>query len=264
MVRNEAFTPISDTPPIDLAISRLAGAARITLSSFMATILRRSTLHLALVAAAAPIGFGCSGAPAPVVQAASSGAHPSDPVPAVPKIIGRVLLSATGKPPPAGGVVYLEDAPKQPGVATTATIDFDHKAFSPAIAVITAGGTVTFGNKDSLSHHVFSPDVADWDTGFVGKGATSVRRFDKVGAIALLCNIHPEMLGYLLVIPSTAFGKLGVDGTYVITSVPPGTYRATLWSPRLPTVTQSVTVPDEGAATANFELRPTSTAVGTP
>jgi plastocyanin len=153
--------------------------------------------------------------------------------------------------------VYIEDAPRQPGVATTAAINVDHKVFSPFISVITTGGTVTFGNKDSLSHHVFSPDLPKWDTGYLQRNDTAQRTFDSPGAVALLCNIHPEMLAYVLVVPSTFFAKLGDDGAYSIPNVPPGTYRVTAWVPRMPTATQSITVADGGggAATANFELR---------
>jgi len=163
-------------------------------------------------------------------------------------------VSSTGKPPTGGGVVYLEDAAKQPRVATSANIDVYHKEFSPFISVITTGGTVTFGNKDALTHHVFSPDIPNWDTGYIKKGDTAGKTFDTTGAISLLCNIHPEMLGYLLVIPSTYFGKVGADGKYVIAHVPLGTYKATAWAPRIPTSTQAVTVGPTAAVTANFEL----------
>ena len=105
------------------------------------------------------------------------------------------------RPPKGGGVVYLEDAPKQPGVAMTAEVDVHKKEFTPFIAVVTTGGTVTFGNKDALTHHVFSSDIDKWDTGYLRKNETALRKFDAPGPVALLCNIHPEMLGYLLVIP---------------------------------------------------------------
>jgi hypothetical protein len=145
-----------------------------------------------------------------------------------------------------------------PGVAIAATVDVDHKVFSPLITVITTGGTVTFHNKDALTHHVFSPNIAQWDTGYLRKNDTAARTFDSPGPVALLCNIHPEMIGYVLVSPSTYFGKLGADGKYVIQSVPPGTYKVTAWVPRAPTVTQSVTVEPTGAGavTANFDVRP--------
>jgi plastocyanin len=225
----------------------------------MIEILCRQTLRTTLVLAPVAVGFGCNIPPAPASPASGAQSAASPASVAGPSIVGTVLLSSTGKAPTGGGVVYLEDAPKQPGVATTAAIDVHHKEFSPFISVITAGGTVTFGNKDALTHHVFSPDVQKWDTGYLQKNDTAARTFDSPGAIAFLCNIHPEMLAYLLVIPSTYFGKLGADGKYVIANVPPGTYRATAWTPRVPTATQSVPVGPTGAVTANFDLRPAGT-----
>jgi len=228
----------------------------------MIAILLSQTLRATLVLAVAAVGSGCNSTTVPVSPAAggqSATSHAGAAKLPGPRIVGTVLLASTNNPPTVGGVVYLEDAPKQPGVATTAAIDVDHKNFSPFIAVITTGGAVTFGNKDALTHHVFSPDIPQWDTGYLRKNETAGRTFDSPGAIALLCNIHPEMLGYVLVIPSTYFGKVGADGKYVIANVPPGTYRTTAWVPRMPTSTQPVTVGPMGAVTANFEVRPTST-----
>jgi plastocyanin len=214
----------------------------------------RTTVALAVA------GFGCNSRPAPASPASGLPSAASSTAPSVsPSIVGTVLLSSTGKAPAGGGVVYLQDAPKQPGVATAAAIDVQHKQFSPFISVITTGGTVTFGNKDALTHHVFSPEIQNWDTGYLQKNHTAVRTFESPGAIALLCNIHPEMLGYLLVIPSTSFGKLGADGKYVIANLAPGAYAATAWAPRMLTGTQSVTVGPTGAVTANFELQPADT-----
>jgi hypothetical protein len=139
-------------------------------------------------------------------------------------------------------------------VASTAAVDVFHKEFFPFISVITAGGAVTFGNRDALTHHVFSPDLPKWDTGYIQKDSTASKTFDTPGAITLLCNIHPEMIGYVLVIPSSYFGKLRPDGSYVIADVPAGTYRTTAWVPRIPTATRSVTVSGTNASTANFEL----------
>jgi plastocyanin len=225
----------------------------------MIPILFRQALRTTLGLAPAAVAFSCNSPPAPTSAASagprSAAAESSKLDLSFPRIVGIVLVSATGKAPTSGGVVFLEDAPKEPGVATTVAINVDHKAFSPFISIITTGGTATFGNKDALTHHVFSPDVPKWDTGYLKRDDTAARTFDSPGPIALLCNIHPEMLGYLLVIPSTYFGKLGPSGEYAIADVPPGTYRVTAWSPRLPTATQSVTVGPTGVVTAHFELR---------
>jgi plastocyanin len=201
----------------------------------------------------ATASLGCTPPPTAAAPANPAGASLKGP-PGSPAIVGTVRIASTGQAPPGGGVVYLEDAPREPDVATAAAIDVYHKEFFPFISVITTGGAVTFGNRDALTHHVFSPDLPKWDTGYIRKDGTASKTFDKPGAITLLCNIHPEMIGYVLVVPSSYFGKLAPDGTYVIANVPAGTYRATAWVPRVPIATQPVTVSGTNAVTANFEL----------
>ncbi len=218
-------------------------------------------MNVRTLASAVAIGLclGCNANPAPANPGGSLQAAPakSAKIPPGPRITG-ILTASTGDPWTGGGVVYLEDAPKQPGVATSTEVDIHNKVFNPFIAVVTTNATVTFGNKDALTHHVFSPDIPNWDTGYLHKNETSSRKFDAPGAVALLCNIHPEMVGYVLVIPSTYFGNVGSDGKYLIPNVPPGTYKATAWVPRLPAVTQSVSVGASGATTANFAVPPSA------
>lgn len=223
----------------------------------MDPIARRQLIRVAAAVVGCAV-LGCNAAPGPASPASlpsAPAASAKAPAPA-PKIVGTVLSATTHEPIRGGAVVYLEDAPKQPGVATSATIDVDHKEFRPLIAVITTGGSITFGNKDALTHHVFSPDIQQWDTGYLRKNDTAGRTFDAPGAIAVLCNIHPEMIGYVLVIPSTSFGMVGPEGRYSIAGVPPGTYRATAWAPHMQPTTQSVTVGSLGPATVAFELPP--------
>jgi plastocyanin len=210
-----------------------------------------------MVVGTAVLILGCKATPSP--SSPSVGAPSAPGAPALrspgPKISGKVVWTPETTKKPTG-VVYIEDAPKQPGVATTAEINIKNKELTPFIAVVTTGGTVTFGNRDGLTHHVFSPDMPGWDTGYLGKDQTTLKRFDAPGAVALLCNIHPEMLGYVMVVPSTYFGKVGADGGYVIGDVPPGTYRVTAWGPRMQTATQSITVGATGATKVDFALHP--------
>ena len=204
--------------------------------------------------AAALLGFGCN-APAPVTPAAAPPAvAPAAPLPPGPRIVGTVATN----PPNAvrdGAIVYLEDGPKKADAPMTASIDIRDKLFTPFIQVVPVGGTVTFGNRDALTHHVFSPDIAQWDTGYLQKDQTVSRKFDAPGTFALLCNIHPEMIGYLAVVPSGYFARVGADGKYALGGLPPGTYKVTAWAPRQVAASQSVTVPASGEATANFELK---------
>ncbi len=216
---------------------------------------------LALAALATSLGCNTTPAASPVPTGPPT-SQPESVGPVVaPAIVGTVLLSATDLPPTSGGIVYLEDGPKEPNALTAASIDIYHKQLTPFIAVITTGGTVTFANWDDLAHHVFSPDIPSWDTGTLVKNVKANKTFAAPGVVSLLCNIHPEMLGYLMVIPSTYFGRIGSDGKYAIRNVPAGTYKVTAWVPRTPTVTQSVSVGAKDIATSDFTLH---TAAGPP
>jgi plastocyanin len=212
-----------------------------------------ATLRRAVLPLFVALSGGCNAS-----SASSAPAQPAVPKPpaGTPRIVGTVV-SSTRQPPgaPRGAVVYLEDAPKQPGVAMAAEIVVRNKDFTPFVAVVTTGGTVTFGNSDALTHHVFSPELGAWDTGYLQKDQTAARRFDVPGAVSLLCNIHPEMIGYVLVIPSTYYGRVGADGRYAVDDVPSGTYRATAWAPRMQPVSQTVTVGSAAPATLDFDLR---------
>lgn len=207
--------------------------------------------------AAAAIVCGCTGARAPMSPSPDAPTTAAKPI--HPSIVGTVLLSSTHEPTRLGGVVFLEDAPKVPGALMSANVVTHHKEFEPFITVLTTGGTANFFNVDPMPHHVFSPDVPGWDTGYLKKDHPVSKTFTTPGPVSLLCNIHPEMLGFVLVIPSTYFGKVDADGKYVIGDVPPGTYKATAWVPRDPTVTKPVTVSPNGVATADFEVQHSGT-----
>ena len=206
------------------------------------------------IALAALLVAGCSPTPkAPSTQGSAPASSPATTAP--PSIAGRVVWTPETTRQPSG-VVYVEDAARDPSVATTVTIAVKNKDLTPFVAVMATGGTATFANRDALTHHVFSPELPGWDTGYLGKDQTTTKRFDSPGAYSLLCNIHPEMLSYLVVVPSTAFGIVGRDGRYAIASLPPGNYRLRAWGPRMQPVTQSVTVGTSGTARADFELHP--------
>ncbi len=212
----------------------------------------RRFLLLLLLAGCGPTPAQPAHGPAPAPLSGSS-----TPPAIHPSVAGKVVwVPQTTRS--VSGVVYVEDAPKQGGVATTADIAIKNKELTPFIAVLTTGGTATFSNRDALTHHVFSPELPGWDTGYLAKDQTTTKRFDPPGAYSLLCNIHPEMLSYLVVVPSSSFGTIGRDGRYTIGDLAPGTYRVTAWGPRMQPMTQSVTVGSSGPTVVDFELHPAS------
>jgi hypothetical protein len=119
--------------------------------------------------------------------------------------------------------------------------------------VVAEGGRVVFTNEDPFPHNVFSPDNEKFNMGNVPQHGAHQRVFHAPGPYTLLCNLHPGMLGYLLVTPSTWWAKTDAKGKFDMKHVPNGTYKVTAWAPRQAPVTQSVSVTD-GDVTVNFDL----------
>jgi plastocyanin len=192
-----------------------------------------------------------SGAPA---EASSAAALPVPPT-SIPR--GNVVGAVTTKPAAMQGqaVVYLEDGPKedQPSRLQTVTIANRQMNFIPFVSVVAEGGKAVFVNEDPFPHNVFSPDGEKFNMGNIPQNGAHQRVFHTPGPFTLLCNLHPGMLGYLLVTPSTWWAKTDAKGKFVMKHVPSGTYKVTAWAPRQAPITQSVTVAD-GDVTINFDL----------
>jgi plastocyanin len=183
--------------------------------------------------------------------AATAAAAAPAPIVAAATIAGSV--TTVPKSAAASAVVYLEDAPVDPAAKMSASITNRMMTFSPFVAVVPVGGKAIFRNEDPFPHNVFSADNEKFNMGIIPPRAAAVRVMKSAGTYTLLCNLHPGMLGYLVVSPSSYFAKADAQGRFAIKNVPPGTYKATAWAPRQQPVTQSVTVKD-GDASINFEL----------
>jgi plastocyanin len=177
------------------------------------------------------------------------------PAPTPPVVTGAAAAQAnitghvitTPAQAAAHAVVYLEDAPITPGRGDVAGIDNHQMNFLPFVQVVTVGGKIAFTNSDPFPHNVFSPDNGRFDLGMVAQHGTRVHVFDKAGEYSLLCNLHPNMLGYVVVSPSSYFAKANAKGEFSIKDVPSGTYKITAWAPRQKTDTQPIVVKDADA-----------------
>jgi plastocyanin len=156
-------------------------------------------------------------------------------------------------------VVYVDVVAGKTFPAPTAHPLIDQKGltFTPHITVVQVGTTVDFQNSDSVAHNVFWTSVGGnkkltHNLGTWPKGEKRSFKFDNPGAVPLLCNVHPEMAGYIVVSPTPYFATTDKSGEYKIENVPDGSYTVAAWHEGAKNQSKPVTV--AGDAKADFTL----------
>src|SRR6266852_4744753 len=152
-------------------------------------------------------------------------------------------------------VVYVDviadkkfDAPKDHIV-----IDQRKMAFLPHVVPVQQGATVEFLNSDPVGHNVYWPSISgnkklSHNLGTWPKGEKKPFQFNDLGSASLLCNVHPEMSGYVVVVPTPYFAVTNKDGSFVIKDVSPGHYTLKTWSEEGRVSSQDVDVTASGAS----------------
>ncbi len=177
---------------------------------------------------------------------------------ALPVIAGEIhgKVAAKGLRDSSDAVVYVDKVPGKTLAPPSVHARMDQKnlQFSPRVLPVVIGTTVDFLNSDSVLHNVFSPDsCADrFNLGTWPQGQTRSFTFKKECFAALLCKVHPEMEGFVAVLPTSYFAVTSPDGSYQIKDVPDGTYTVKVWHPTLKATQKSVVV--KGATEASFAI----------
>lgn len=174
------------------------------------------------------------------------------------QITGKVQTESTKTKYKANTVVYIEKAGgnfKPP--AKHAEMDQKKLVFIPRVLPVLAGTTVDFLNNDDVLHNVFSPDkCSKFDLGSYGKGVTKSYKFDKEGCQpVILCNVHPEMEAYIVVLQNPYFAVTDNEGNYSIKGVPAGKYTLKIWNEKLKALPKEITVPASGKLEVNFDIK---------
>ncbi|HSZ64458.1 MAG TPA: carboxypeptidase regulatory-like domain-containing protein [Terriglobales bacterium] len=144
-----------------------------------------------------------------------------------------------------------------PAPAQSPVMAQSHLKFEPHILPVQQGSSVEFLNSDSVAHNVFWPSVGGnkklgHNLGTWPQNEKRAFKFDSVGAVPLLCNVHPEMTGYIVVVPTPYFALTSESGDYRIENVPDGTYNLTVWHEG--TKNQSKRLDVAGDVKADFTL----------
>lgn len=168
-------------------------------------------------------------------------------------VVGKINVS--GLRNAANALVYVASAPGQFAPRGTPSMDQRSIAFQPHVLPVVAGTTVNFINSDDVQHNVFTPSAAGdfFNLGAWPKGQTKSYTFTKVGKVELLCNVHHEMHGYILVLQNPFFALTDKEGNFRIENVPAGTYTLKVWHEHGTAPAQVVNL-SNGVSTVQFEL----------
>lgn len=178
----------------------------------------RSSPPLAAALIASVLALACAGGSA---CAASLAVHVATPA---GKALGGavVLLEADGARPPVRPMPVAQLAQR-------------NRQFQPQVTVITVGTPVNFPNEDTVRHHVYSFSAAKtFELKLYAGTPHEPIVFDKPGIVTLGCNIHDQMVAWIVVADTPWHERSAADGTVRFAEVPPGRYHVVAWHPDLP------------------------------
>ncbi|PKM18229.1 MAG: methylamine utilization protein [Gammaproteobacteria bacterium HGW-Gammaproteobacteria-15] len=144
----------------------------------------------------------------------------------------EVQVQNSSGQPMAGAVVFLESAAASAAVkpAATAQIIQRDTTFIPEVLVIPRGSAVTFPNQDTVRHHVYSfSAIKPFELKLYVGTPTEPVLFEQSGVAALGCNIHDQMIAWVVVLDTPYYSHTNNDGLAVLNDVPAGDYTLRVW-----------------------------------
>lgn len=145
------------------------------------------------------------------------------------------VTDQSGAPVP-NAVVMLEGANGMPLGAQQ--VVWDDKmtqkdiSFIPHVLVVPVGSAVVFPNQDRVRHNVYSFSRGNkFQLKLYGKEESRSRTFTTEGIVAIGCNIHDQMIGFIRVV-DTPFAKVTDNNGEVIFDTPEaGAVQLSGWHP---------------------------------
>ncbi len=143
----------------------------------------------------------------------------------------------------SGAIVYVTGFKSEASEEVPNIVQKD-KCFTPEVLPVVVGQSVQFPNADDIYHNVFSiSTIKSFDLGqYKDTAPPKMVTFDKPGLVPIYCNIHPEMLTYVIVLENSAYAMTDKDGVYKINNVPAGTYTVNTWLPKAKRASQEIKI----------------------
>ncbi|WP_420605392.1 methylamine utilization protein [Novosphingopyxis sp.] len=104
--------------------------------------------------------------------------------------------------------------------------------FVPGTLIVPKGSKVAFPNFDRVRHSIYSfSDAARFEISLYGRDQSRAQSFPVAGNVALGCNIHDSMRGYIKVVDTPYAAKTDREGRVVIDGLPSGATEVRIWHP---------------------------------
>jgi len=183
----------------------------------------------------------------------------------------RGTVEAQGLRSPEKILVYLAKGPSLPAGTAPTKFVMDQRSltFIPHILPVLVGSTVDFPNNDKVNHNVFSLSRAKkFNLGSYKAGDKKTVQFDTPGIVEVRCDVHAEMLAYILVLKNPFWGLTDDQGRFEIPEVnylkqngsqeihdlPAGNYVIKTWHEKLKTRKTLVAVPEKGPVSVQIKI----------
>ena len=174
-----------------------------------------------------------------------------------------------------GSVVLVEGVTRGKKATGDVVLDNHRCLFVSHVTALAAGEKTRVKNSDPILHntHGFMGKPTVFNLALPNKDqmVDITRRLTRPGVIRVLCDAHPHMFAWVVVHDSPYVAVTDDRGTFKIDSIPPGTYKVTMWHEGFRargvdkdgrplyedpiTVSKNVTIAPKSAATVQFELK---------
>lgn len=156
--------------------------------------------------------------------------------------------------------VTLEGVTQGKPVEKEAVHELDNVAcrFVPHVQAASVGQFVVIKNTDPILHtaHAYFPAGQPHFNVGLYPGRVSRKPLVSAGVVKILCEVHPWMIAYFVVTEHPYHAVTDVYGEYLITDVPPGSYRLKVWHESLGTQEKRIEVKAGASHTVDFKLVP--------
>ena len=145
-------------------------------------------------------------------------------------------------------------------VIPTAAVTLDQNGcqYQPHMLGVMTGQNIEIRNSDPTNHNIHpQPSLnAEWNDYQTPGSEAKFKTFSRQEVmIPVKCNVHPWMRSFIGAVNHPFFAVTGVDGTFTIVGLPPGTYVIQTWHEKYGTVEQTVTVGAKETKTVEFSYK---------